>query len=134
MSEQITRVKINDVLIASLRDVSVSFEADKIGDGVQGYSTVLKEINITGKTRWEGKPESIPLSYYDSFADGYTAAIAALNTPHYVICDSWNPSMCPQCNHTFEEYEPCHDGYYDRAKSLSRCPYCGQRLDWNKEE
>lgn len=133
MSEQITRVKINDVLIASLRDVSVSFEADKIGDGVQGYSTVLKEINITGQVRREEMPVPKPLSYYNSFAEGYTAAIAVLNTPHKVICESWNPSMCPRCGHTFEEYEPCHDGYYDRAKSLSRCPHCGQRLDWDEE-
>lgn len=133
MSEQITRVKINDVLIASLRDVSVSFEADKV-DNTYGTITVLKEINITGRECREKMPAPKPLSYYDSFADGYTAAIAALNTPHYAICDSWKPSMCPRCGQTFEEYEPCHDGYYDRAKSLSRCPYCGQRLNWDKAE
>lgn len=132
MLGQITRVKINNVLIASICNVSVSFETDT--GNTYSATTGLKEINITGQTRWEGELESIPLFYYDDFTAGYTAAISVLNTPRKVICDSWNPSMCPRCSHTFEEYEPCHDGYYDRAKSLSRCPYCGQRLDWDEEE
>ena len=29
-----------------------------------------------------------------------------------------------------KEYEECDDGYYHRAYSLERCPYCGQKIKW----
>ena len=31
----------------------------------------------------------------------------------------------------FFDYEPCDDGYYQRAYSMERCPFCGQKLNWD---
>ena len=57
--------------------------------------------------------------------------IEKFQTPMYVIQKNWNPSECPRCHHDFYDYEECDDGYYTRAESLERCPYCGQKLTWN---
>lgn len=53
-----------------------------------------------------------------------------LNTSKKPITRKWCASRCPTCNHSFGEYEPCDDGYYQRAYSFERCPYCGQKLEW----
>ena len=55
-----------------------------------------------------------------------------LNTPKRPKTENWSPSKCPTCGESFYDYEPCDDGYYQRAYSLERCPYCGQLLDWYK--
>ena len=62
---------------------------------------------------------------------GYKDAIMELNTPIDMITINWNPSECPRCHNSFVDYEPCNDGFYDRATSLERCPYCGQKISWN---
>ena len=57
-------------------------------------------------------------------------AFDSMNTPKKVIIEKWSPSECPTCHKDFSDYEPCDDGYYDRAYGLVRCPYCGQLLTW----
>ena len=56
--------------------------------------------------------------------------IEELNTPQKMITREWEPSVCPRCNEQFSAYEDCDDGYYRRAYSLERCPYCGQKIKW----
>ena len=53
-----------------------------------------------------------------------------INIPKKVITEDWESSVCPNCKENFSEYEECDDGYYQRAYSLERCPYCGQKLKW----
>jgi len=67
----------------------------------------------------------------DDYKRGYEQALKNINTPMSVITENWNPSECPRCGEDFSDYEPCDDGYYDRATGLERCPYCGQKLDWD---
>lgn len=62
---------------------------------------------------------------------GYNRALEDINHSMAVITEKWNPSQCPRCKHDFNDYEECDDGYYHRAKSLQRCPYCGQKLNWD---
>lgn len=61
---------------------------------------------------------------------GYKDALKEISIPMKMIEENWNPSKCPRCHHSFEEFEPCDDGYYDRATNLERCPYCGQKIFW----
>lgn len=61
---------------------------------------------------------------------GYKQALKDINTPKKVIQENWSPSECPRCGKSYCDYEPCNDGYYKRARSLERCPYCGQKLEW----
>lgn len=68
------------------------------------------------------------------FMKGYQQALKDINRPMAVITEKWNPSMCPRCKESFYDFEPCFDGYYNRATNLDRCPFCGQRLDWDKGE
>ena len=72
--------------------------------------------------------------YSEDYKKGYVQAMNNLNTYQLVIQENWNPSRCPNCNEDFGEFETCNDGYWDRAFSLSRCPYCGQALYWDKRE
>lgn len=70
----------------------------------------------------------------DSLSDfqlGYARALEDINRPMCVVAEKWNPSECPRCGNSFDAYEDCNDGYYQRAHGLERCPYCGQRLDWS---
>lgn len=67
----------------------------------------------------------------NDYKRGYEQALKDINTPMSVITEKWNPSECPRCGKDFSEYEPCDDGYYDRATYLDRCPYCGQTLYWD---
>ena len=67
----------------------------------------------------------------DDYKRGYEQALKNINTPMSVITENWNPSECPRCGEDFSDYEPCDDGYYDRATHLERCPYCGQKLYWD---
>ena len=53
-----------------------------------------------------------------------------INTLQIMIIKDWEPSVCPRCNERFSAYEDCDDGYYRRAYSLERCPYCGQKVKW----
>lgn len=62
---------------------------------------------------------------------GYARALEDINRSMCVVAERWKPSKCPRCEHSFDDYEECNDGYYNRAKSLERCPYCGQKLDWD---
>ena len=64
------------------------------------------------------------------YEHGYLRALEDINRPMAVVAEKWNPSSCPRCGESFDEYEPCNDGWYKRAVSLERCPFCGQRLDW----
>lgn len=67
----------------------------------------------------------------DDYRKGYEQALKDINKPRMVIQENWNPSECPRCKESFSDYEPCNDGYYKRAYSLERCPYCGQKLKWD---
>lgn len=62
---------------------------------------------------------------------GYKRALEDINHPMCVVAEKWNPSECPRCGKGFWEYETCNDGYYDRAKGLTHCPFCSQRLNWD---
>lgn len=62
----------------------------------------------------------------------YEQALKDINTPKQMITENWEPSKCPTCHESFYDYEPCDDGYYDRATSLERCPFCGQKIIWNE--
>ncbi len=66
----------------------------------------------------------------NDYERGYAQALKDINQPTDVIIERWNPSKCPRCGKNFSKYEPCDDGYYDRATDLKRCPYCGQCLCW----
>lgn len=66
------------------------------------------------------------------YKKGYKQAIADLNKPILMITENWDPSKCPRCDKSFYDYEECDDGYYDRATSLERCPYCGQKIVWHE--
>lgn len=57
-------------------------------------------------------------------------AIKALdiNIPKEVIIKPRESSQCPNCEKHFEE--DCNDGYYTRAYTMERCPYCQQKLKW----
>lgn len=72
------------------------------------------------------------LQFY--YAMGLRDLEASYNTPKLVIQERWNPSKCPNCEHTFSDFEDCDDGYYDRAYNLTRCPFCGQKLKWDSTE
>lgn len=66
----------------------------------------------------------------NDYQKGYEQALKDINTPVKVIQKDWNPSQCPKCKESYDDYEECDDGYYDRAYGLERCPYCGQKLEW----
>lgn len=66
----------------------------------------------------------------EEYKRGYEQALKDINTPRKMITEAWNPSECPRCKEAFYDYEPCNDGYYKRATSLERCPYCGQKIKW----
>jgi hypothetical protein len=53
-----------------------------------------------------------------------------LNRPERPVTEDWQVSTCPTCEEGFYDYEECDDGYYTRAYSLDRCPFCGQKLKW----
>lgn len=67
----------------------------------------------------------------NNYRKGYEQALRDINTPQKVIQEDWNPSKCPRCRESFDDYEPCDDGYYQRVYGLERCPYCGQKLEWH---
>ena len=73
---------------------------------------------------------SINKKLVGAFLDGWDAAIKQLNSPVKPIIKDYYPSECPTCKEDFSDYEPCNDGYYKRAYTLERCPYCGQKLIW----
>lgn len=64
------------------------------------------------------------------FEKGYAQAMEDINIPMKMIQRNWRPSECPRCHRDFFDYEACDDGYYDRAYSLERCPFCGQKIIW----
>jgi rubrerythrin len=64
------------------------------------------------------------------YEKGYQQALEDINKPMKPIIEKWQPSECPRCKKDYRDYEPCDDGYYERATSLERCPYCGQKLKW----
>lgn len=64
------------------------------------------------------------------YKKGYKQALKDINKPQKMIMEKWEPSVCPRCKEVFYEYEDCDDGYYKRAYSLERCPYCGQKIVW----
>lgn len=66
--------------------------------------------------------------------DAAVENLALYQKPILVIQEKWSASACPRCKESFFDYEKCDDGYYTRASSLERCPYCGQNLTWNKED
>ena len=67
------------------------------------------------------------------YEKGYQQALIDINQPMKPIVENWEPSKCPRCKKKYWDYEPCDDGYYERAESLERCPYCGQKLKWGYE-
>lgn len=69
----------------------------------------------------------------NEFMKGYQQALESINHPMAVIKEKWNPSVCPRCKNDFYDIEPCHDGYYERATGMDKCPFCGQKLDWYNE-
>lgn len=74
------------------------------------------------------------VNHSEDYKKGYVQALNDLNTPKLMIQEKWNPSQCPTCKEYFDGYEPCNDGYYNRANNLKRCPYCGQAIYWDEYE
>lgn len=71
----------------------------------------------------------------DTAMSGYQKALDEINKPMQVIIPgTWTHSECPRCGESFIDYEDNDDGYIIRARSMERCPYCGQKLDWTKDE
>ena len=66
----------------------------------------------------------------EEYKKGYEQALKDINMPRKMITKAWNPSECPRCRKRFYDYETCNDGYYKRAINLTRCPYCGQKIEW----
>lgn len=65
------------------------------------------------------------------YMQGYRQAIRDINTPKPIIVPGkYENSVCPQCGKDFDELEENMDGIPARAVGLTRCPYCGQKLDW----
>lgn len=85
--------------------------------------TTEKEEHMTGHLSQSQTTE-------DAYRRGYEQALKDINKPMSVVVKNWSPSRCPRCKRSFESFELCFDGYYRRAKSMERCPYCGQTLDW----
>ena len=88
-----------------------------------GYNVTISEQAARGVLRYINSLEKKCKSEYQRALDD-------INKGMEVITENWNPSKCPRCKRSFSDYEPCDDGYYDRATNLERCPYCGQKLDW----
>jgi len=80
----------------------------------------------------EGLDKCMPHPEKSDFDKGYQQALVDIGKPMAVIAKNWNPSICPRCKESFSDFEPCFDGYYNRATNLDRCPFCGQRLDWSE--
>lgn len=64
------------------------------------------------------------------FRRGYKQALKDINTPVPPITEKWEHSICPRCKESFADYEDNNDGDVIRAH-LERCPFCGQRLNWD---
>jgi len=60
----------------------------------------------------------------------YKLAIEALEKqlPKKPLTESYMPTLCPTCEE--ELSENLGDGYYKISYYLTRCPECGQLLDW----
>lgn len=117
-NEYLEHVPIEDI-VGEIMDVLNDFrlQTDMFGNEYEYYEAVLKEVlgNL-----------------HTDFGRGYQKALEEINTPMNVIMPKWSPSKCPRCQKDFSDYEPCNDGYYDRANSMERCPFCGQKLDWKR--
>ena len=127
--------------------------ADLIFGEVIGFTPKKVRVKYNDRTIREAigvsKPESdivqLKLSHQlykietaNYFGLGYEKAIKDLNEPMKVIeGDRDTPSRCPQCNRDFIEQEGCKwdEGYkYFKCIDLERCPYCGQRLEWQTQK
>lgn len=87
--------------------------------------------HILEKYATETGMKNVPIAVSETeYEKGYTQALLDINKPMAVIQEKYNPSTCPRCKKSYYDYEECDDGYYDRATSLERCPFCGQALDW----
>lgn len=108
------------ILSAILWNVLNDFrlQPETFGDKYAYYESILKESKENMQT---------------DFERGYQKAMEEINTPMNVIMLKWSPSKCPRCQKDFSDYEPCNDGYYNRANSMERCPFCGQKLDWKRD-
>ena len=73
----------------------------------------------------------VPHEHRTAYDQGYSQAIKDLNTPRSVVIPGqYDHTICPQCGKDFSSVEDNFDGVPDRATGMLRCPYCGQRLDW----
>ena len=102
---------------------------------IRSWSEETKQTILTALAYYkkhEGLDRCTPSREKSDFDKGYQQALTDISKPIMVIAKNWNPSMCPRCKESFSEFEPCFDGYYNRATSLDRCPFCGQRLDWEE--
>ena len=52
--------------------------------------------------------------------------------PKYIKIEAYCPAYCPTCR--FELSESLGDGYYKYFENLSRCPNCGQAIQWENLE
>lgn len=98
------------------------------------YSSILNEIDyFVNEILMKLSPdEKEKMNHLITHIKNENDYIKALNTCKKPIMADWESSVCPTCGESFDDYEDCNDGYYDRAYSLERCPYCGQKLEWFK--
>jgi len=108
-------------LIGRLRDSENCDVLDDVDEAANELERLDKENEVLQSQLSEShRREKVAVEHIEKF-----------QVPMYVIQENWNPSECPRCHHNFCDYEECNDGYYTRAESLERCPYCGQKLSWN---
>ena len=116
--EYLEHVPIEDI-VGDIMNVLNDFclQPETFGDEYAYYESILKKSEENMQT---------------DFERGYQKALEEINMPMNVIIPKWNSSKCPRCQKDFSDYEPCNDGYYDRANTMERCPFCGQKLNWKR--
>lgn len=74
----------------------------------------------------------IPKLCDNAYRQGYDQAIIDINKPmHAIIPGEYEHTVCPRCSKDFSDIEENFDGVPDRVTGMERCPYCGQKLDWD---
>lgn len=65
------------------------------------------------------------------YEKGYRKALEDINRPMCVVPSQQKPSSCPRCSKSFLTTSLATMGITNRPRSMNRCPFCGQKLDWD---
>jgi len=129
--DKIRLIFVNKDLIVTAKRAADSWRGT---DAYHQPATIIDMLieELGRAERQEGLDKCMPHPEKSDFNKGYQQALMDISKPMAVIAKNWNPSICPRCKGSFSDFEPCFDGYYNRATGLDRCPFCGQRLDWEE--